>query len=157
MVCRYGETTALLELWLKKDHRELLEPLGGLPFILEIGRLVAAYALMFTHNPYRFTKTSPEELLLEEKNIIGASGDELACKLFELWFFDAALVDALRHSFAPASALQPRESAVLKCARTLFTLKTTESFEVIVPILEDYSLDAKAALNAYQTIIGATA
>lgn len=146
-----------LELWLRKDHRELLEPLGGLPFILEIGRLVASYALMFTHNPYQFNKTSPEELLLEEKNIIGASGDELACKLFELWFFDAALVDALRFSLAPASALQPKESAVLKCARTLFTLKATEPFEAIVPILEDYSLDTKAALHAYQTIIGATA
>ena len=145
-----------LELWLRKDHRELLEPLGGLPFILEIGRLVAAYALMFTHNPYRFTKTSPEELLLEEKNIIGASGDELACKLFELWFFDPAIVDSLRYSFAPASALQPKESAALKCARTLFTLRTNQPFESIVPILENYSLDAKAAFNAYQTIIGAT-
>ncbi|MFH0708788.1 MAG: HDOD domain-containing protein [Pseudomonadota bacterium] len=145
-----------LELWLGKSHRELLEPLGGLPFFLEIGRLVASYALMFAHNPYQFSKTSPEELLLEEKNIIGASGDELSCKLFELWFFDVSMVDALRHSFAPANALHPKVCAVLKCARILFALKTNEPFETIVPILEHYSLDTKAALNAYQTIIGVT-
>lgn len=143
-----------LELWLGKNHRELLEPLGGLPFILEIGRLVAAYALMFTDNPYRFAKTSPEELLLEEKNIIGSSGDELACTLFELWFFDATLIDSLRHSFNPASAIEPKACAALKCARTLFTLGSTEPFETIVPILEHYSLDANDALSAYQTITG---
>ena len=146
-----------LTLWLGKNQRELTDVLGGLPFILEIGRLIASYALMFCHNPYRFSKISTEELLLEEKNMIGSSGDDLACALFELWFFDPAMVNALRHSFSPANALNPKACAVLKCARTLFTLKSNEPFETILPILETYSLDQKAALNAYQTIIGVTA
>lgn len=145
-----------LTLWLGKTDRELIDSLVGLPFILEIGRLVASYALMFAHNPYRFTKTSTEELLMEEKNIIGSSGDELACRLFELWFFDPAMVNALRYSFSPSNGLNPKACAVLKCARTLFTLKSNEPFETILPILETYSLDQKAALSAYQTIIGVT-
>ncbi len=145
-----------LELWLGKNHRELLEPLGGLPFILEIGRLVASYALMFSNNPYQFTKTSPEKLLLEEKSIIGNSGDELACTLFELWFFDAIMVDSLRHSLHPTGAMELRSCAALKCARTLFTLELTEPFETIEPILEHYCLDVKDALSAYQTIMGQT-
>jgi HD-like signal output (HDOD) protein len=145
-----------LELWLGKNHRALLEPLGGLPFILEIGRLVASYALMFTENPYRFTKTSPFELLLEEKNILGSSGDELASKLFELWFFDAIMVDSLRHSYDPAHGIKPKSCAALKCARTLFTLHKTEPFECIEPIIAKYSLDADGAREAYQTITGET-
>jgi hypothetical protein len=143
-----------LELWLAQENRNLLEPLGGLPFILEIGRLVAAYVLMFTQNPYFFTKITPNELLAEEETILGSSGDELACILFELWFFDATLVDSLRHSLSPALAIEPKACAALNCARLLFGLYQTQPFDIIIPILEKYSLDAKEALHAYKIISG---
>ncbi|MDD2829538.1 MAG: HDOD domain-containing protein [Sulfuricurvum sp.] len=145
---------AFLNLWLGKTERHLLKSLGALPFILEIGRLIASYALMFASNPYRFTKNSPQELLLEEKNIIGSSGDELACKLFELWFFDTTLINCLQYSLAPAYAHDPKLCAVLKCARLLFTLKGIEPFETIEPILEEYSLNITSAKLAYETITG---
>jgi HD-like signal output (HDOD) protein len=141
-----------LELWLKKNHREILEPLGSLTFFLEIGRLISAYVLMFSENPYKFTKTSPFEIFLEEKNIMGSAGDELAAKLFEVWFFDPLMIDSLLHSLDPANAIEPTSCAALKCARTLFTLKSIEPFETILPILELYSFDVSDALNAYQTI-----
>jgi HD-like signal output (HDOD) protein len=143
-----------LELWLGKNHRELLEPLGGLPFFLEIGRLVASYALMFTKNSYCFTETSLAELLLEEKNILGKTGDELTCKLFELWLFDATMVDSLRYLMTPAYAIAPRSCAALKCTRTLFTLGGTEPFEKIESTLERFALYKAEARIAYETIIG---
>ncbi len=142
-----------LELWLGKNHRELLEPLGGLPFFLEIGRLVASYALMLTKNPYCFTKTTFSELLLEEKNILGKSGDELACKLFELWLFDATIVDSLRNLMTPAYAIESRSCAALKCARTLFTLGGIEPFEKIESTLKSFSLYPVQARTAYETMI----
>lgn len=141
-----------LELWLGKNHRELLEPLGGLPFFLEIGRLVASYALMFSKNSYHFTKTTLSELLLEEKNILGKTGDELTCKLFELWLFDATIVDSLRNLMTPAYAIEPRSCAALKCARTLFTLGGIEPFEKVESTLKSFSLYPAEALTAYETM-----
>lgn len=161
----YGVTTAkwfdvmqkqqaFLQLWLGKENRQLLTSLGGLPFILEMGRLVASYALMFSQNPYYFTKTAPLDLLLEEKNIIGSSGDELASKLFEAWFFDASLIDLLRNSFALQDAINPQACAVLQCARILFPLRGEASFDSVELLLEEYSFDTKIAHQAYQTILG---
>lgn len=142
-----------LELWLGKNHRELLEPLGGLPFFLEIGRLVASYALRFSKKTYHFTNTSLLELLLEEKDILGKTGDELTCKLFELWLFDATLVDSLRHITTPAYAIAPRSCAALNCARTLFTLGGVEPFEKIESTLASFSLYSAEARKAYETIL----
>lgn len=142
-----------LDLWLGKTHRSLLQSVGGLTFILEIGRLVAAYALMFTDNPYTFTKRKPHELILEERNIIGRSGDELASKLFELWFFNDAFVDALRHSLTPAYGFEPKTCAALECARLLFTLYGIEPFETVEPVLRQFSLPAESAQAAYDILL----
>jgi HD-like signal output (HDOD) protein len=147
---------AFLQLWLAKEDRRLLTSLGGLPFILEIGRLVASYALMFSQNPYCFTKTAPLELLLEEKNIIGSSGDELACKLFEAWFFDTRLIDSLRHSFFILDANEPRLCVALQCARTLFPLRGEASFEAVEGLLEEYNFDSTLARISYETLLGET-
>lgn len=148
-----GRQQRFLERWLGKNHRPILQALGGLPFILEIGRLIASYALMFTDNPYRFMKREPHELLLEEKNIIGLSGDELAAKLFELWFFDDNFVDALRYSLSPAHGIDPITCAALECARSLFTLYGIEPFETIEPVLERFSFPIAEARAAYETLI----
>lgn len=145
---------AFLQLWLGKEDRRLLTSLGGLPFILEIGRLVASYALMFSQNPYFFTKTAPLDLLLEEQNIIGSSGDELACKLFEAWYFDPSLIDTLHHSFTVGLALNPKNCVVVQCARTLFPLKREGSFGAVEPLLQEYGFDTTIANEAYQTILG---
>lgn len=142
-----------LDLWLSKGHRSLLQSLGGLTFILEIGRLVASYALMFTDNPYRFTKTKPHELLLEEKNIIGSSGDELAAKLFELWNFDPVMIDSLRYSLSPNYATHPEICTVLECTRLLITLNGVEPFETIESILNDSPFSVAAAQHAYNTLL----
>jgi HD-like signal output (HDOD) protein len=163
----YGVTTAqwldvmqkqqsFLQIWLGKEDRQLLTSLGGLPFILEIGRLVASYALMFSQNPYSFSKTAPLDLLLEEQNIIGSSGDELACKLFKMWFFDPLLIDTLRYSFLPQEGIKPQACAALQCTRTLFSLKGETSFDSVKPLVEKYGFDTQVALEAYQTILGET-
>lgn len=143
-----------LNLWLAKKHRELLNPLGALPFILEMGRLIASYSLMFGSNPYRFTKTNLYDLLLEEKNMIGCTGDRLACQLFESWGFDSIMIDSLRHSLDPERGIEKTSCAALKCARLLFTLYSTEPFETIEPILAEYGLNKEEALNAYQIVTG---
>lgn len=143
-----------LELWLGKKHCPILQSLGGLIFILEIGRLVASYALMFTDKSYRFTKNNPDELLLEEKKIFGSSGDELAAKLFEFWNFDDMLVNSLHYSLNPAYGLEPKTCAALKCSRLLFTLKDTKPFEEIESILEEYNFQTIDAQAAYETLLG---
>lgn len=142
-----------LDLWLMKTHRPILQSLGGLTFILEIGRLVALYVLMSREYLYRFNEHKPHELLLEEKNIIGQSGDELAAKLFKLWYFDDLLVDSLCYSLNPVNGLNPEKCAILECARTLFTLNSIEPFEKIEPILKQYNLPINEAFLAYETLL----
>ena len=142
-----------LELWLSVDHKTILQSLGGLTFILEIGRLVASYVLMFTDNPYTFTKTNTHELLLEEKNIIGEHGDELTAKLFELWYFDDTLIDSLRHSLSPDYGVNPQMCAALGCTRRLFTLYGIEPFENIEHFLAEYGFNPIHAKTAYETLL----
>ncbi|MDD5717899.1 MAG: HDOD domain-containing protein [Sulfuricurvum sp.] len=142
-----------LDLWLGKKHRPLLQSLGGLTFILEIGRLVASYALMFTQQTYQFNTHEPVPLFDEEKNILGNSGDELAVKLFEFWNFDTLFVNALNHSLSPESAMEPTTCGALKCARNLFTLKEIKPFESIEPMLEQYDFHSDDARIAYDMVM----
>lgn len=144
-----------LDLWLMKTHRSILKSLGGLTFILEIGRLVASYALMFRKSSYCFSECDPHKLSLEEKNVIGLSGDELAAELFKLWYFDDLLVDSLRYSLRPEQGLNPEICAVLECARTLFTLNGIEPFEHIETTLMHYNLSISDARLAYDTLLKA--
>lgn len=142
-----------LELWLGKNHRSILQSLGGLAFILEIGRLVASYALMFLEKSHYFTVGEAEELTLEEKNIIGSSGDELAAELFEFWNFDTTFVNSLRYSLNPSHGLEPETCAALKCARVLFTLKTVKPFEEIEPVLEKFDFQIMDARTAHEILL----
>jgi len=142
-----------LELWLGKKHPVILQQLGGLTFVLEIGRLVAAYVLMFTNNNARFTTHEPLSLLLEEKKVIGNSGDELAAKLFQLWYFDDTFVDALRYSMNPAYGLEPQTCAALMCTRFLFALDGIKPFEDIEPLLERFDLQSADVRKAYTTLV----
>ncbi|MGA9046939.1 HDOD domain-containing protein [Sulfuricurvum sp.] len=142
-----------LDIWLGKQHRSILQSLGGLTFILEIGRLVASYALMFQKHSYCFTEHEPDKLSFEEINILGASGDELASKLFKFWNFDSLFVDSLSHSLNPDDGLEPKSCAALKCARTLFTLREVKPFEKITPILEEYDFAVNDARIAYEMLL----
>lgn len=141
-----------LDLWLGKKNRAVIQSLGGLTFILEIGRLVASYALMLADKSHRFSEYEPEKLGLEEKNILGGSGDELAAKLFGFWNFDPLFVNSLEYSITPEEGLEARTCAALKCARTLFTLKETQPFSVIEPLLVRYGFDVNDAKIAYEIL-----
>jgi HD-like signal output (HDOD) protein len=143
-----------LDLWLGKKHRIILQSLGGLTFILEIGRLVASYALMHNQNPYHFTESDPEQLILEEEKIIGVSGDELSAKLFEFWNFDKLFLNSLGCSLNPEIGVEPKTCAALMCARMLFTLKNTKPFEEIEPILQKFGFNIEDAKVAYEILIG---
>ncbi|MDD2781739.1 HDOD domain-containing protein [Sulfuricurvum sp.] len=142
-----------LEIWLLKKHRSILHSLGGLTFILEIGRLVASYALMMTKKSYSFYENEAKKLDEEEKNIIGRSGDELAAELFEFWNFEKLFFNCLNHSLNPEKGMEPQTCAVLECARTLFRLKETREFEEIEPILEKYNFLLSDARIAYEIMI----
>lgn len=142
-----------LDLWLMKTHRPMLQSLGGLTFILEIGRLAASYALMFRKKSYCFSECEPHKLSSEEKNVIGLSGDELAAELFKLWYFDDLLIDSLCYSLTPSKGLNPETCAVLECVRTLFTLNGIAPFEHIEPILLQYNLPLSDAQRAYETLL----
>lgn len=141
-----------LELWLGKKQRSILQALGGLTFILEIGRLVASYALMLNKNPYHFVESEPFKLTLEEKSIIGNSGDELASKLFKIWNFDDLFVDSLLNSMNPNLGIDPKICAVLQCARTLFTLKEIKPFEEIESMLLKFDFPIDDARIAYEIL-----
>lgn len=138
-----------LEIWLMKKHRPLLHAMGGLTFILEIGRLVASYALMLTQKAHRFSEGNPMDLGDEEKHVIGYSGDVLASKLFRHWNFDVLFCDTLHNSLSPHMGLDSKSCAALQCARSLYTVKTDEEFENIIPILEEYHFDVDDAMYAY--------
>lgn len=142
-----------LDLWLFKTHRPILQSLGGLTFILEIGRLVTSYVLMSRDISHTFASKTPYELSLEEANLLGHSGDELAAKLFNLWYFDDFLIDSLYYCMTPEKGLQPETCAILKCARTLFSLNGVALFEEIEPILEHYNLPISEALHAYENLL----
>jgi HD-like signal output (HDOD) protein len=142
-----------LGLWLGKKNRMMLQTLGGLTFILEIGRLLASYALMLNNKSYQFEASEIDQLIEEEKETIGSSGDELAAKLFEFWNFETVFVDSLRYSLEPDKGIETKICATLKCTRTLFTLKGIQPFENIITLLEKYHLDSDDAMDAYEIII----
>lgn len=142
-----------LDLWLIKKHRSILQSLGGLTFILEIGRLVASYALMFNNKSYIFVENEFDKLIMEEKNLFGMSGDELASKLFIYWNFDEVFANSLSYTFFPSDGIDTQACAVLKCARTLFTLKEIKPFEEIVFLLEKYDFDVNEARIAYEILL----
>ncbi|MDD2950679.1 MAG: HDOD domain-containing protein [Sulfuricurvum sp.] len=144
-----------LDLWLVKKHRSILQSLGGLTFILEIGRLVASYALMLNNISHVFLENESDKLLLEEKKLFGKSGDELASKLFDFWNFDEMFTNSLYYSFNPEDAMDSRACAALKCARTLFTLKDVKPFEEIESILEKYDFKINDARVAYEILLSA--
>lgn len=135
--------------WIKNTDQTLFEQLGAIIHILEIGRLIGSYALMFTENPYHFTKTDPIKLLLEEINILGESTDTLAAKLFELWSFDPSMINHLRYSLNPAQSVTPSITAMLTCARMLYTLYGTAPLENVEPLLSQFNLDITHCKNAY--------
>lgn len=142
-----------LDIWLGKQHRSILQSLGGLTFILEIGRLVASYSLMFQKKSYCFTEHEPDKLSFEEQNVLGASGDELASELFKYWNFDHLFVNTLSNSLNPNDGLEPKCCAALKCARTLFTLREVKPFEEITPILEEFDFTISDAKIAYEILL----
>lgn len=142
-----------LDLWLAKKHRSILQSLGGLTFILEIGRLVASYVLMLNNSSHVFIEKDSYKLLSEEKNLFGKSGDELASKLFDYWNFDEIFTNSLYYSFNPNDGKDPRACATLKCARSLFTLKEVKPFEEIVSILEKYDFTVNDARIAYEIML----
>lgn len=141
-----------LDLWLGKQYRPMLQSLGGLTFILEIGRLVASYALAFAKQSHRFEARDPEVLRDEEREVVGMSGDELAARLFEVWNFDRFFTDSLEHSLTPESGKDPLACAALLCTRKLFTLRGENPFEVIDPILKMSGLGRDEALAAYEMV-----
>lgn len=143
-----------LDIWLNKKHRDVLQSLGGLTFILEIGRLVASYVLMFTQNGHRFAHSDPDELALEEKNMLGSTSDELAAKLFGYWNFDPLVVDALCYSLSPTEGVEPKICAALRSARLLFTLREIKPFTQVEPLLEEFGFHANDAKIAYETVSG---
>lgn len=142
-----------LDIWLGKKHRAMLQSLGGLTFILEIGRLVTSYALMFTQKEYSFNENEPEKLSIEEKNIVGHSGDELAAKLFEFWNFEKLFVNSLCYSLNPDEGLEPKTCAALMCTRALFTLKGVAPFEEVESILEKFDFSVADARIAYEILL----
>jgi len=135
--------------WIKCTDQTLFEQLGAIIHILEIGRLIGSYALMFTENPYHFTKIDPMKLLLEEINILGESTDTLAARLFELWNFDSSIINHLRYSLNPAQSDTPSITAMLTCARLLYTLYGTAPLDNAIPILTQFNLDLSLCKNAY--------
>lgn len=141
-----------LDLWLFKKHRSLLHSLGGLSFILEIGRLVASYALMLMEKSHSFSTHEPIQLSQEEQAVIGRSGDELASELFNFWNFEELFSNSLRYSLTPDSAIDTKACAALSSARRLYTLKGKEEFDVIIPMLLEYGFNVDDARTAYEMI-----
>ncbi|MFZ2888975.1 HDOD domain-containing protein [Sulfuricurvum sp.] len=142
-----------LDIWLLKKHRSILHSLGGLSFILEIGRLVASYALMMTNMTYLFKDHEPLKLISEEKKIIGRSGDELAGSLFEFWNFEPIFSNCLIYSMNPNEGIEPRICAVLQCARILFTIEEIKPFQEIETILERFDFAINDARIAYEIVL----
>lgn len=139
-----------LDLWLLKQHRALLHAMGGLTFILEIGRLVVSYALMISQKNHFFNESMPIRLGDEEKEIIGYSGDVLAAKLFQHWNFDPFFCNTLYHSLIPQEGMDPESCAALQCARTLYTIRGDNEFNDVVSLLEDYRFKVDEAKSAYE-------
>jgi hypothetical protein len=77
----------------------------------------------------------------------------LAGKLFEYWNFDEIFTNSLFYSFNPDLGIDPRACAVLKCARSLFTLKEIKPFEEIEFILNKYDFNVNEARVAYEILL----
>lgn len=142
-----------LDIWLGKKHRHILQSLGGLTFILEIGRLVSSYALMFAKKEHQFNERDPKKLLDEEEAVVGASGDVLAADLFIFWNFDKLFIDCLKYSLSPEQGLYPHMCAALMSARTLFTLEGIRPFNEVEPLLEKFVFEVEDALISYEMLV----
>lgn len=142
-----------LDLWLGKKHRSFLQSLGGLSFILEIGRLVASYALMLTERSHAFVENTPEGLKHEEAAVLGKSGDALAAQLFRYWNFDPFFVNALEYSLHPEDGMDPQICAALNCARELFELKAIQPFEAVEPLLTAFGFQSDDAKTAHEIVL----
>ena len=139
--------------WLTKEDPKALSHLGALTFMLEIGRLVSAYALMFSENSYHFTQTEPDKLALEELNILESSGDTLAARLFEFWFYEQDFINLFEYALAPQKAQNPREAAMLYIARKLFTLHKTQSLEDVAATIDAFHFNPTAIQESYNNLI----
>lgn len=142
-----------LDLWLMKSHRSILHSLGGLSFILEIGRLIASYLLSVAEKNCSFDEPDPVALAANEKEVLGRSGDELASSLFEFWNFEHLFYNTLRFSMEPENGLDPKSCAALLCARKLFPLKEIRPFEEISTLLERYEFNVSEARMAYEILM----
>lgn len=142
-----------LYLWLSKENPEALAHLGALSFILEIGRLVSAYTLIFSENSYHFTQTDPDKLILEEIKILDSSGDTLAARLFEFWYYEPDFINLFEHSLSPHEAENPKEAAMLYIARHLFTLKETNSLDSVAPIIKEFQFNESVILESYKSLV----
>lgn len=142
-----------LDLWLRKKHRDFLHAFGGLTFILEIGRLLVSYFMDSMEKVHQFCNFDPLELMKEEVEIVGHSGDELASKLFAHWYFDPFFITGMQYAMMPDECSDAQMCAALKCARTVFTLDETKPFETIEPLLQEYGFDIEDAKVAYEIVV----
>lgn len=142
-----------LDLWLGKKHRHFLQSLGGLTFILEIGRLVVSFVMMSTNKEHCFSSLQPCVLISEEAEVIGYSGDELSSQLFQHWNFDPLFVNAMHYMMEPKEGSEPKICAALQCARTLFMLNGMNPFETVKTLLEEYGFEMEDAKIAYDIVV----
>ncbi|MDX1296032.1 MAG: hypothetical protein R3302_07185, partial [Sulfurimonadaceae bacterium] len=139
--------------WLMAEDSTLLSKLGGVMFMLEMGRLAVSYVLTYTNTSHTFTSPNPYELLHEEREVIGEHGDELAAQLFEKWNFEPEFINLLRHSLDSENAHDKRLAAVLEITRRLISIHGTHPLEEIEYLIVEHGFTYINVESAYNEVL----
>ena len=139
--------------WLMAEDPTAFSKLGGVMFMLEMGRLVVSYALAFANRTHVFTAQTPHDLLREEKEVLGEDGDTLAAQLFEQWNFEPEFVDLIGHSLDAENAMHPRLAAMLEITRSLIALHSLRPLETVTYLVVEHGFTFANVENAYEKLL----
>ena len=138
--------------WLMAEDATAFSKLGGVMFMLEMGRLVVSYVLTFANLTHLFTAQTPRELLREEREVLGEDGDTLAAQLFKQWDFEPEFVDLIGHSLDAENALHPRLAAMLEITRTLISIHGIRPLETVQYLVVEHGFTFANVENAYEKV-----
>lgn len=139
--------------WLMAEDSTILARLGGVMFMLEMGRLAVSYVLSYTDTSHTLSSPTPYELLNEERELIGEHGDELAAQLFEKWNFEPEFIDLFRHSLDSGNAQNRRLAAVLEITRRLISIRGVHPLEEVQYLIVEHGFTYTNVESAYNEVL----
>ncbi len=160
---RMGDTSivqmALVREWYERVDKSMVQSLMGEAFLMELGKLLAAYRLDPAEKE-AFCRRIEEGKSLNtvESDYFGMNSYALAAEMFERWNFEEKLVDTLRSVANPYSESPMKRSGeilyVVKEAVGIREMLSEASIKNALIAIDDFKLDKKAFEEAVEIVRG---